>query len=299
MALTTVQPLNGLGSVSSWLGNIVSTGLTSAVAPTVQNVTSYVVPVFCIAAVIMIAYFGWTVSIGAHHRPVAELLQITFKLVLIGAILNGGYYANTLCNVMIGMPDEIMGAISGSQTNSLAQIDTLTNQSTQAATATQARAPNSLTSPVQGFLFAAVSFCFTIVGAIFGVVAAILLTAMKTGMALIVMLGPFFIAAAFFKVTSRYFDNWKDVAIFFSLAGALFMLSLSLVLQMMAAVNVAVINALTGAGDVNILGLFAAFIAVTVASLFMLLLPFRVAGSLSGANVGISIPIPFLGPVQL
>lgn len=212
MALTTIQPLTSMGSVSSWLGNIISTGLTNAVAPTIANVTSYVLPILIVASVISIAYFGWTVSIGEPHRPVAELLQIMFKLIVIAALLNGGYYAQTISSTMIGLPDEVMGAISGSQTNALSQIDNLTNQSTQAATATQARAPNSLTSPVQGFLFAAVSFCFTIVGGVFGVVAAILLTAMKTGMALIVMMGPFFIAAAFFKVTGRYFEHWKNVA---------------------------------------------------------------------------------------
>ncbi|WP_019939688.1 type IV secretion system protein [Bordetella sp. FB-8] len=299
MTPITVQPLTSLGSVSSWLGNIISSGLTNAVAPTIANVTSYVLPIFIVASMICIAYFGWTVSIGEPHRPVAELLQIMFKLILIAAILNGGYYAQTLSSVMIAMPDEIMGAVTGSQTSSLSQIDNLTNQSTQAATATQARAPNGLTSPVQGFLFAAVSFCFTIVGAIFGVIAAILLTAMKTGMALIVMIGPFFIAAAFFQDIKKYFDNWKNVAVFFSLAGALFMLALTIVLQMMAAVDVAIINTLTGSGDVNILGIFAAFLAVSIASFFLLLLPFKIATAVTGSGLTLSIPIPFLGNVQL
>ncbi|WP_019939868.1 type IV secretion system protein [Bordetella sp. FB-8] len=293
-----VQPLSSVGAVSSWLGNIISTGLTSSVAPTIANVTSYVLPIFIVASMICIAYFGWTVSIGEPHRPVAELLQIMFKLILIAALLNGGYYAQTLSSVMIAMPDEIMGAVTGSQTSSLSQIDNLTNQSTQAATATQARAPNSLTSPVQGFLFAAVSFFMTIMGAIFGVVAAILLTMMKTGMALLVMIGPFFIAAAFFQVTRKYFDKWKDIAVFFSLAGALFILALTLVLQMISAVDTTIINGLTGQGDVNILAMLAAYLAVTVASIFLLTLPFRIATEIT-SGVSLSIPIPFLGSVQL
>ena len=291
MSLTSVQPLNGVGSVASWLGGIIDTGLTSAVAPTISNVTDYVLPIFIVATMICIAYFGWTVSIGEPHRPVAELLQIIFKLILIAAVLRGGYYANSLSNVMIGMPDEIMSAVTGSNTGQLSQIDNSINQSAQAATATQARAPNSLTSPVQGFLFAAVSFGFTIIGAVFGGIAAVVLTVMKVGMALTVMMGPFFIAAAFFKITRKYFDHWKDVALFFAIAGALFMLVLTLALQMMAAAATGIINALTGSGDVNILSLFAAFFVVTLASVFMLGISLKIAQKITD---GIVISLPFM-----
>lgn len=291
MSLIAVQPLNGVGSVASWLGGIIDTGLTSAVAPTISNVTDYVLLIFIPAAVISIAYFGWTVMNGTAHRPAGELMQIFFKLVVIAAILTkGGYYADTLSTAMLGMPDEIMSAVSGSNSGQLSQIDNSINQSAQAATATQARAPNSLTSPVQGFLFAAVSFGFTIIGAVFGGIAAVVLTVMKVGMALTVMMGPFFIAAAFFKITRKYFDHWKDVALFFAIAGALFMLVLTLALQMMAAAATGIINALTGSGDVNILSLFAAFFVVTMASVFMLGISLRVATKLTD---GISINLPF------
>ncbi len=230
------------------------------------------------ALVLYIVLYGYGVFRGAISAPVMDLLIRAVKLVFLYALAvtpaYGAYIAEPL---FTGLPNVLARALGGAETANVgAGFDQFLAYAAWLGDSIGREA--SLFDPIPLVVAAGVLLAGALATALgFGVVMIA-----KIALALLVALGPIFIACALFNSTRRFFFGWLSQAVnylvLFALILAVFQLVLGLVRDQWDAVQ---------GQDPIVAGLM--FIALTLlGAIFFLQTPAIAAGVAGGASAGLA-----------
>lgn len=231
-----------------------------------------------VALVLYVLLYGVAILRGAISEPVMDFAVRSLKLAFIYMLVTSGGYAHWVTQPLFhGLPDTLARAVAGSSNGDAgAAFDAFFHRAGYLGqkAAQEATLVNWLPLVISGAVF------------VFGALAAALgfgiVVLAKVALALLVALGPIFIACALFEATRRYFFGWLSQAVnylvLFALIIAIFQLVLALVGERWATID---------GQDPVVGGLI--FIALCVlGAIFFLQTPAIAAGIAGGASAGLA-----------
>lgn len=294
MAFSPPATLYSLGGIVQWIDTSLNTMLLAGVAQNVQKVTEAIWLPLELAVAISLMLYGFLVSTQQIPTPFGQALVKIFKVVFIVGLLEaGGFYQVQIMDAMLALPDELMKVVTGNPTMARDVLADFHNSGLETATRLGDRAPSMLTEIGLSILFSVVSLIITLMYTLVTIFGVLMMSIAKVGMALIIMVGPIFIAAFLFEQTKKFFTQWLEQALYYSLYSALFTLMFALVMGMLGYIQGILLN-MTEAPEINVLQILAAVVFISVLSFFLLKLPNVITGKLTG---GAGVDLPFIGRI--
>lgn len=193
---------------------------TEAWADIPDAIAGVVIPMLAIALTITIMWQGYSIMRGAGGQD--HLLDVFFNsmrvfLVVAGA-LTGGMYSGNVVALFHEMREWLTGLFTGT-TNSYAALDSTV---TTALANFDKIADYSFenieisvmgTSNFEGLLTLFLGALITVVIFLYCLVAAINLIIIDVSLALVIAIGPLFVAALAFNATSTFFNSWLSTVL--------------------------------------------------------------------------------------
>lgn len=258
--------------------------ITTFVSTSVSNLASFVDGPLRVAVLLYVVLYGFAVMRGAIAEPIQEFAWRAMRLVLIVLLAsNASSFQQYVTNLFFtSLPKEIGNALAGSalDANSGAPFDKLLNKGIEVAQKIYDRAGLTDIAPA---LIAAILLVFT---AVSGFLQFAILLYAKVGLAIVIALGPIFIALALFDATRPFAEAWtRQVANFL----ILHVLVVALVGLMLTSVQgfVEKYGADAASGGAIIVGAVAISAVLGLAAYIALQLP-AIAGSLAGGGASLA-----------
>jgi type IV secretion system protein VirB6 len=180
--------------------------ITQFVSDSVQNVSSYVDAPLRVAVMLYVVIYGIAVMRGAIQEPILDFAWRTIRIVsVILLATNTTSYQQYVTGLFFdALPKEIGGAIAGSglDMKSGQPFDQLLNKGVEVATKIYEEAGITNVAPA---LIAAILLVFT---AASGFLQFAIMLYAKVGLALVLALGPIFIALMLFEATRTFGEAW-------------------------------------------------------------------------------------------
>ncbi|WP_427788458.1 type IV secretion system protein [Brevundimonas diminuta] len=231
-----------------------------------------------IALVLYVVLYGFAILRGAISEPVMDFAVRSIKLALIYALATTAAYSSFVTEPLFtGLPNVLTRAVSGAEAPSVgAAFDQFF---AYAAWLGEDIARDASAFNPGPYVISAAVF---IIGALAAALGFGVVLVAKLALALLVTLGPIFIACALFDATRRFFFGWLSQAVnylvLFALMIVIFQLVLSLVRDQWGSIQGA---------DPMIGGLI--FIALCLlGAIFFLQTPAIAAGVAGGASAGLA-----------
>lgn len=231
-----------------------------------------------IALVLYVILYGFAILRGTITEPIVDFSVRSLKLALIFMLATTPAYSDWITQPLFNvLPDTLTQAISGaSAPNVGAAFDSFFNRGVYLGVKIGKTATVTDWQPI---LLSGIVYLIAALAAALGF--GVTLVA-KVALALLIALGPIFIACALFDATRRYFFGWLSQAINYIIVMALiitvFQLVLSLVTSMWASID---------GQDPMLGGLL--FVALSIlGAIFFLQTPAIAAGVAGGASTGIA-----------
>lgn len=289
---STSPPLQSLGSIVQWLDSMIDNMLLTAVAGNLERIIAAIWLPLEIGVLISLMIYGYLIATQQVSTPYGQALGTIVKVVVIVAIIEaGGFYQTQIMGAMLALPDELVQIISGSPDAPRDVLSDFHNAGVETATRLQDRAPDFWSDIPRAILFSIISLMIVLMYAMVTIIGLLLMTVAKVGMALLVMVGPIFIAFLLFDKTNKYFDYWLSQALYFALYGMLFSLVFSLLMGMLGYIQRVLIY-MTDAGEINILQIMGVVFLVGCVAIFLLKLPSTITSKITG---GEGVDMPFIG----
>jgi type IV secretion system protein VirB6 len=191
-----------------YIGTSIDNALSTFVTTTSSSVASAITPMVTAAVTIWILMYGWATMRGEVQEPVSQFARRAFMISLILAFaLGAGVYQSNVVSAVNGVADGLTAIVAPSgSTNIYSGLDQLDSQSFDLMQTYWERGTNLMPWGGYGDLIAAlvVALC----SCILLLVAGGFVMLAKTALALILGLGPLFIACLAFAPTSKFFDGW-------------------------------------------------------------------------------------------
>ncbi|WYX19139.1 type IV secretion system protein [Achromobacter xylosoxidans] len=182
---------------------------------------------------ISLMWYGWLIASGAIQTPVLTALKRVVNIVIIVSIVGtGGLYQTEIVGALLKLPAELTSALSEKATDPATMFDKTASEGVTIGTKVTARAPNSLTSPVQAMAFVIVAHVIALISAALSAIGLILLVVAKSGMGMLAILGPLCLLALLSDYTRRFFDNWVSQVLYYGLYAAIFTTIFSIIIGM-------------------------------------------------------------------
>lgn len=294
MAITPPATLYSLGGIVQWIDTALNTMLLAGVAENVQRITEAIWLPLELSVGISLIIYGFLVATQQIPTPFGLALLRIFKIVFIVALLEaGGFYQTQIMDAMLSLPDELMRVVTGSTTLARDALADFHNTGLETATRLGDRAPNMLTEIGLSILFSIVSIVVTLIYTLVTIIGVLMMSVTKIGMALVIMVGPIFIAAYLFEPTKKFFNQWLEQTLYFSLYASLFSLMFALVMSMLGYIQNILLD-MTQAPEINILQILGAVIFIGVLAAFLLKLPQVITSKITA---GAGIEMPFIGRI--
>ncbi|AEC18855.1 TrwI3 protein [Pusillimonas sp. T7-7] len=292
MASVPIAQLSSLGEIVQWLDQTLENMLLAGVAGNVERITTGIWPFLEIGVSIGLLIYGYLIATQQIPTPFGKALGHIAKIALVVGILEaGGFYQTHIMGAMLALPDGFMELITGSPENARDWLAEFHNSGLETATRVEERAPDFWSDIGRTVLFAIVTVIIVLMYTLVTVLGLLLMAVAKAGMALMIMIGPLFIAAALWSKTRAFFMNWLYQTVYFALYGMLFTLVFSLVMGMLTHIQ-AIIFYMVGSEEINILQVMGVIILAIFVSIFLMKLPSVI---LSKATGGEAVDMPFLG----
>lgn len=231
-----------------------------------------------LALVLYVLLYGFAILRGAISEPVMDFAVRSVKLALIYFLATSAAYGDWVTQPLFhALPDALARAIAGATNGDAGTaFDQFLNRA--AYLGDKIAKDAKMLDPVPWLVSAAVM----VIGALAASLGFGIVILAKTALALLVALGPIFIACALFEATRRYFFGWLSQAVnylvLFALIIAMFELVLALVGDRWGDIDGQ--DPMTG-------GLI--FIALCLlGAIFFLQTPAIAAGIAGGASVGLA-----------
>lgn len=231
-----------------------------------------------VALVLYVLLYGYAILRGAISEPVMDFAIRSIKLALLYALATTAAYSSFVTQpLFVDLPNALTQAISGSGAPNVgAAFDQFL---AYAGYLSETIAREGSAFDLAPYIVAAAVF---VIGALACALGFGIVMVAKLALALLVTLGPIFIAAALFDATRRYFFGWLSQAVnylvLFALMITIFQLVLSLVRDQWGAIE---------GQDPMVGGLI--FIALCLlGAIFFLQTPAIAAGVAGGASAGLA-----------
>ncbi|RLL72011.1 conjugal transfer protein TrbL [Ochrobactrum soli] len=179
------------------LENFVSTGTS--------NIASWVSGPLATALTLYIVVYGYLVLRGSVQEPILEFAFRAIKLAIIVMLVrNASDYQTYVTNIFFEtLPKEIAQALNTGATPSASTFDSLLDKGQKCAYEIWSRAswPVDIVTGIGGMMVIGASFLVAAIGYIVSLYA-------RLALAIILAIGPIFIALAMFQSTRRFTESW-------------------------------------------------------------------------------------------
>lgn len=290
MDSTPSVALTSLGDIVRWLDQMINQMLLSSVAVNLERIIGAIWLPLELAVTISVMIYGVMVATQQVPTPYGQAILKIFKIVFVVAIIEAnGFYQTQIMGAMLALPDELLQIITGSPGNARDVLADFHNAGLETATNLGERAPSILGDMFRSVVFAAVSIIIVVMYTLVTVVGLVLMTVAKVGMALMVTVGPFFIAAYLFEPTKKFFNEWVQQALYYAFYGLVFTLVFSLVMGMLSYIQ-RVITQMVSVEVINIFQIMGAILLVFFVGITLLKLPAVIVEKITGGR-GIEMPL--------
>ena len=232
-----------------------------------------------IALVLYVLLYGVAILRGSISEPFTDFAVRSIKLGLIYLLATTAAYSNWVTQPLFHvLPDTLAQAISGSTVSNIgASFDKFLGYG---GTLAQKVSDTGNVANIGAYVVSGVIFVVTILATALGFGVAMIA---KVALALLVALGPIFIACALFDATRRYFFGWLSQAVnylvLFALIIAVFELVLALVQQQWPSID--------SQSNAEVAGMLFSALCI-LGAIFFLQTPAIAAGIAGGASAGLS-----------
>jgi type IV secretion system protein VirB6 len=179
--------------------------LETFVSDGTSNIAEWVTGPLTAAVTLYIVLYGYLVLRGSVSEPVLEFVFRAIKLAIIVMLVkNAGEYQTYVTNVFFDiLPREVSQALNSGSTPSASTFDSLLDKGQASATDIWSRAswPVDIVTGVGGMMVIAVSFLVAGIGYVVSLYA-------RLALAIVLAIGPIFIALAMFQSTRRFTEAW-------------------------------------------------------------------------------------------
>lgn len=243
-----------------------------------SDVISQVAGPMRLALVLYILLYGVAILRGAISEPVIDFAVRSLKLALIYMLATTVAYSSWVTDPLFHtLPDTLTQAISGAATPDVgAAFDEFFNRAAYLGQKI-AQTGGALNWPP--YLMSGAVY---IVGAIAAAVGFGVVLIAKVALALLVALGPIFVACALFEASRRFFFGWLSQAVNYVILMALIVTIFQLILSLIASQWAAMDRQDPMEGGLLFLA------AAILGSIFFLQTPAIAAGIASGASAGLA-----------
>lgn len=291
---TTPATLYSLSGIVEWIDTVITNTLVGLVAGTIERITEAIWLPLEIGVAIYLLFYGYLIATQQIPTPFGAALWRIVKIILVVGILEtGGLYQTQIAEAMLALPDALMSAATGEPANAINVLSNFHLSGLETATKLEDRAPSMLTQLGRAILFSIVALSITVLYTLITILGLILTVVAKVGMAIVVMVGPIFIASTLFEATKEFFRMWTRQAVYFGLYGLLFTMTFGLVMGMLGYIQTILLG-MTDADSINIFQILAIVKIIAVVSIFMFKLPSTVLTAVTG---GQPVDLPFIGRI--
>ena len=170
-----------------------------------SNIAEWVTGPLTAAVTLYIIIYGYLILRGSIQDPVMEFAFRAIKLAIIVMLVkNAGEYQTYVTNIFFDvLPREIAQALNTGATPSASTFDSLLDKGQASATDIWSRAswPVDIVTGVGGMMVIGVSFLVAGIGYVVSLYA-------RLALAIVLAIGPIFIALAMFQSTRRFTEAW-------------------------------------------------------------------------------------------
>ncbi|ASY72000.1 VirB6 type IV secretion protein [Sinorhizobium fredii USDA 205] len=185
------------GQFKAPLENFISTGTS--------NISEWVSGPLTAAVTLYIVLYGYLVLRGSVQEPILDFAYRAIKLAIIVMLVkNAGEYETYVTNIFFdALPREIAQALNTGTATSASTFDSLLDKGQHCAKEIWARAswPIDIVSGASGMLVIFASFIVAAIGYIVSLYA-------RLALAIVLAIGPIFVALAMFRSTRRFTEAW-------------------------------------------------------------------------------------------
>ena len=215
-----------MASMNAQLINDVDGLISGAIQAGASGMSGYVIPAAWVIFAVAMLVWAMLVQQGKLESPMQDWLikAMVFFLIILAA---GSFYGEWLVKALKGMQTELASAMIPNGENASNLIDALDKKIlniVDSCFATMGKLPTNVVGipdiPSVLALFLA-SGLFFFAGGILELVAVFNIIYAKLGLGLILMVGPFFVAALITNATKGWFHSWLNTALYFIMLSAL------------------------------------------------------------------------------
>ncbi|NTH46699.1 conjugal transfer protein TrbL [Agrobacterium rhizogenes] len=185
------------GQFKAPLENFISSGTS--------NIASWVTGPLTAALTLYVILYGFLILRGSVHEPIMDFAFRAMKLAIILILVrNAGEYQTYISNIFFDtLPKEISQALNSGTMPSASTFDSLLDKGQKCAKGVWARAswPVDIVTGCGGILVIVASFMVAAIGYIVSLYA-------RLALAIMLALGPIFVALAMFQSTRRFTEAW-------------------------------------------------------------------------------------------
>ncbi|MBX4860458.1 conjugal transfer protein TrbL [Rhizobium bangladeshense] len=185
------------GQFKSPLENFISSGTS--------NIASWISGPLTAALTLYVVLYGYLVLRGSVREPILEFAFRAMKLaVIVMLVRNASEYQTYVTNIFFEtLPREISQALNSGTAPSASTFDSLLDKGQNCAREIWARAtwPADIVTGIGGMMAIGASFTVAAIGYIVSLYA-------RLALAIVLAIGPIFVALAMFQSTRRFTESW-------------------------------------------------------------------------------------------
>lgn len=191
--------------VFAFLDNQFKAPLESFISSGTSNISTWVAGPLTVALVLYVVLYGYLVLRGSIEAPVLEFAYRAIKLgILVMLVRNAADYRAFVTDLFFtSLPQEISTALNTGTVPSASTFDALLDKGQASANQIWNRSswPLDIPTAFGGLLMVVVTFIVAAIGYVVSLYA-------RVALAIILALGPIFIALAMFQSTRRFTEAW-------------------------------------------------------------------------------------------
>jgi type IV secretion system protein VirB6 len=223
-----MMPLDG--GTFQYLGASVDTALGQFVASTSARLCAALAAPFATSLAVWVVLHGWAVLRGDVREPIHHFVVAIVRMAVIGALALGvGAYQQTVSMAVGALADDLASILSGDASGVLGALDLVNEGGIEIAIGFFRRGEELL--PISGYSDILVGFLILIAHALMLCVLGGYILLAKVALALMLAVGPLFIASTLFAQTTPFFESWLGQVISYVLLMAMMAALAGMVLQ--------------------------------------------------------------------
>jgi len=260
----------------------VDTTLDSYVIDTAGALIDFITPLFTSAMVIWIAIWGYLLMFGQASSP---LQDVFFRVVRVGLILTIGLsisnYSDLVVDVFTGGAEAVSGAITGTGGGTAVTLDSLFAKIFGVADAAWKKG-GVMNGNFGMYLIAFILLGF---GVVITVIVAFLILLSKIMSAVLLAIGPLFIAMTLFNATQKFFESWLGMVMNY----AVLLILATAIGDMMASIAESFVTTMSAGSDPEALANLASSAMLVVVLLLCILVLKQVPSIASSLGGGLAL----------